>query len=194
MAHRNAPDLMHRDWLNNAIITLFQKVNNNIRYTILNKSGNRKLVKFWNINEVDLPKLPLLTNTDGNNNYGYLDKFEVYTDNKMEYKIEVPGLNTIILRNSRDADIAAFLNGDKLFYPFVPFLNGPNSNKLSIPKFIDQITEETPWLPNTTGKGKQFMVTFNPDCIDAGTASNCSECCPGVICSADGSGVSCDVV
>jgi hypothetical protein len=151
----------HAQWLNNLIITLVQKVNENI-YIQQMKNYNLMLK---NIAETDLPKLSFLTNTAKNNNYGRVTGMGVSIagQNGTALPVKIPGLTQAIVKAYNDSDSQAFLNGSKTFKPFVaPFTDPVTSGPMSVSEYVDQQTASNPSLPKTTWVKKTYTIIFSP--------------------------------
>ena len=155
-------------------------INPNIRHGTVNTKNGGKVVKFYNISEDDLQHICFVTNTDSNNNFGYLEQFSVYTHQNQSLTIDIPGLFPIIRKYYHISDKTAFMDGKKKFHPFKSLFR----TGLTIPQYIDQQTDLMHWLPKTLGIQKYFSVTFNPDssCYVAGPVSDCGDCCEDVLC------------
>ena len=161
-----APDLKHRDWLINVTIKQIQKVDTNVRIRVSNPVPEKKVVIIDNISEDTLGKLFFLTNTDQNNNYGYLENFRVYlADDVTHQPINVPGLYSNAFEGWKQADAETFGAGEKYMFPFRnPFTNPYTGSPISVPEFVDIQTNMLPWGTKTYGKAKLFKIVFNPDC------------------------------
>jgi len=165
---------------------MVQKVDPRIRIK-QKKRGQSKVLVLENISETDLGNLNFLTNTDQNNNYLYLETMSVFLyDDSYKNEIMLPGLSMLMTECWNQADADAFINNDKLFYPFKLPLNGPfvpdlvtcTSNKISVPQYVDIYSSMVPFLPQTTGVNKVFKIVLNPDCNDYGMFSSCCPSAP----------------
>jgi hypothetical protein len=168
------PDLKHKDWLINITIKRLQKIDTNIRFSIFNPVPEKKVLIIDNVSEESLGKLPFLTNTDTNNNYGYIENFQVYLkDDVPNIPVSIPGLYLNMFDAWTQADLEAFEKGSPTFIPFnTPFLNPYNGSSISVPEYVDIITRILPWATKTLGRVKIFKIYFNPD-----DCTNCSGLC-----------------
>ena len=168
MPQQPSPDLTHADWWIRTTTKLAQKVDSSLRVSVLKLTNNTQHLVIENISEETLPKLSFLTNTDQNNNYGYLEIFNVYTTNDYSTTpISVPGLNDLLVSVWSNSDTDAFLNDKKTFTPFFQPLNDPVTKKpLSIKKYIDTLTATIPWAPKTTGQTQYYSIVVNPDSVE----------------------------
>ena len=165
MAQQPRPDLTHADWWIRTTAKLAQNVDSSLRISVLKFSNNTQHLIIENISEETLPKLSFLTNTDQNNNYGYLEIFNVYTTNDYsQTPISVPGLKDVLVSVWSNSDTDGFLHGKKTFTPFFQPLNDPVTKKpMSIKNYIDMITATIPWAPKTTGQTQYYSISVNPD-------------------------------
>jgi hypothetical protein len=166
MSQQPIPDLTHADWWIRTIVKILQQIDSALRFSISTHANDTKHLHIDNISEETLPKLYFLTNTDQNNNYGYLEDFFVYTTNDYSRTpINIPGgfseLAQCLFQNS---DAKAFLNGDKTHKPFFqPLINPVTKKPLSMKNYIDMITSTMPWNPQTTGFIQYYSIVVNPD-------------------------------
>jgi hypothetical protein len=158
-------DLTHADWWIRIHIKMLQKIDQSLRFSVLKFSNNTQHLHIENISEETLPKLCFLTNTDQNNNYGYLEHFHVYTTNdNSKTPISVPGLKDLLVSIWNNSDTDAFLAGKKTQTPFLHPLNNPITKKpMSIKDYIDMITSTIPWSPKTAGQTQYYSIAVNPD-------------------------------
>jgi hypothetical protein len=168
---QDRPDLEHRDWLIRSITKMIQKVDLKIRIK-QKKRGQTKILVLENVSESNLNNLYFITNTDQNNNFLYLESVKVFLNDDYEKTpIYIPGLTQIMLDSWNQADNTAFLNSEKIFYPFVNPLNGPSVpgvvtsyvNPISVPNYVDIFTSMSPYIESTYGKTKTFTIILNPD-------------------------------
>jgi hypothetical protein len=188
--HPSQPaDLDHADWLLRTTKKMIEKVNTNIRLK-RTKRGTSKYLVLENITEADLANLNFLTNNDVNNNYLYLEKFEVYTDDdNHKVSLFIPGLTILMSECWNNADSNSFLNGDKTFFPFLdpliaPTIPGlvtsePPSTPISVPQFIDIYLSMVPFFKKSYGNVKKFRIVLNPDCASNGGNASPDGCCSG---------------
>ena len=163
-SYTNKIDYGHRDWLLFTQEKLIQSVDKNISVKIINSPNNGKKLIASGISEESIEKLLLLVNTDQNNNYLYLEQFNVYVFGFQD-PLNIPGLNDICLNLYRDADLDNFISGSKTKNPFTGENVSGNSG-ISVPtfaSFIDLLTSVIPYAPKTSGKQKFFEIILNPD-------------------------------
>jgi len=105
-------DLSHRDWLLYSTKRLIQSVDENIPVEIVDTpNGGKKLIAS-EITEADIDKIAFLTNTDQNNNYLYLEDFQVYLIGSIS-PLNIPGLKETVMNLFRASDTDSFLKGEK---------------------------------------------------------------------------------
>jgi len=151
-------DLKHRDWLLFSQQKLIQinapSVTSRISYVA---DGGARLT-LSNISEADLVKLEFLTNTDGNNNYLYLEDVQVNLGNSVS-PLLISGLKDTMLDIFRLSDLQNYLGDSKTHNPFtITAFNGK-----SVGEFIDNLTAALPTVPDTLGIPKTFTLILNPD-------------------------------
>lgn len=181
---KDSVDLNSADWLCFFTKAMINKVNPNIIVDITKKKDNngitiKRLIYIRNISEEDLLNLKFLTNTNDNNNYLYIEYFGVEIDNG---KLNIPGLNEIMLNIWRHSDSYAFEKDEKFFYPFKDITN--------INTFIDDYTSLDKTMTKTNNKKKIYSLVLNPDCVSAVcgvSGAACGEglteqCCCGYYC------------
>lgn len=110
-------DFKHEDWLLFSQQKLIESIDPNVSITYVDKPrGGRNLV-ISGIEPLKIDDYQFLTNTDQNNNYLYLDKFNVYIQGA--YKpLEIFGLNDIMLNLYRNSDMKGYLESTKTHKPF----------------------------------------------------------------------------
>jgi hypothetical protein len=150
-------DLTHTNWLLFSQEQLIRLVNPAISTRIINLPDKNYLVAS-NISEADITRIFLLTNTDVNNNYLYLESFKVFLDNAPD-PLNIPGLEDNILDIVRKADIISFVANNKVSYPFSKNL----FNNSTINQFIDNYTNLIPNSPKTYNRIKTYTIVLNPD-------------------------------
>ncbi len=156
------PDLKHADWLVFTQEKLIQSVSTNISTQIVKTETTRFLI-IGDIQEDDLDKLEFITNTDRNNNYLHLEKFEVYISNSPK-PVNIPGLGNIVVNAFRQSDANGFLEGYKTHRPFdVHQFVGSNFDGCSFSDFIDEYSARIPFAPTTTRKVKTYEIILNPN-------------------------------
>lgn len=184
---KNGQDLDSADWLCFFTKTMINKVNPNIIVDIRVIKDNdgittKRLIYIRNISEDDILNLKFLTNTNDNNNYLYLENFQIEINNGKSI-INMHGLNEILLEFWRYSDSSAFEKDEKFFKPFSDITN--------INKFIDDYSNLHSTLPITANYIKTYILVLNPDCSssfcitanwDCGKEGE-EECCCGYYCS-----------
>ena len=158
----NSPDLQHRDWVLFTQQKLISNVNSNIPSEII-KINDKMYLKISNISEEDLDKLYFLTNTDINNNYLYIENFNVYTENSWSPE-NIPGLLEVVISCFRNNDANAFINGSKVYYPFnVNNFQGSYFKGKTFSEFVDTLSGLLPFSASTAGYEKRYEIILNPD-------------------------------
>jgi hypothetical protein len=159
-----ANDLKHRDWLLYSIQILIEEINPTINVTILDKDDGGKILIANQISEEDIGKLNFLVNTDSNNNYLYIENFEVFINGSFT-PLQLPGLSTIVINMYRRSDILGFIAGKKLHLPFDKNNFKYSSYTGDINGFIDTYSSLIPYNVTTFGNVKTYQITLNPDMI-----------------------------
>jgi hypothetical protein len=151
------------DWVLYTQQKLFQTVDSTISTKII-RTGNKKKLIASGISEETIEKLEFLTNTDQNNNYLYLEEFNVYIFGFPD-PINISGLHDIAINLYRDSDLDNFIEGNKVKIPFTGYQISHNGGVevKSFSEFIDILTDILPSTPNTLGKQKYYEVVLNPD-------------------------------
>jgi hypothetical protein len=171
-------DLQHRDWLLFSSKRLLQTVNYNISVMINDTPNGGKLLVAQNISEKDIDNLPFLTNTDQNNNYLYLQDFNVYIEGSFTPQ-NLPGLKDVVMNAYTSTDADSFLKKEDLHFPFM-VKNFENSDfkGTNFSQFVDQYSGLLPFTTNTIGYVKTYEVVLNPDLtvstIGSGVSGNTS--------------------
>ena len=126
--------------------------------------GNKKKLIASGISEETIEKLQFLTNTDQNNNYLYLEEFNVYIFGFPD-PINISGLNEIAINLYRDSDLNDFISSSKIKIPFTGshITDNGGIEVETFSEFIDILTYIQPNTPNTGGKQKFYEVVLNPD-------------------------------
>jgi hypothetical protein len=174
----NTPDLTHADWCLTTQVRLIESVNPEINCDIVNYPNGKKLLFVSNISEFDILNLRFLTNTDFNNNYLYIEDFNVVNTANPTKPLNIPGLSDIMIQLYKQSDTEAFLKGEKTFIGFTTqnFLNtnfvnnGINTfNGLiygsDINSFVDLYTSLIPFCATTKPGNKLYSIVLNPDQI-----------------------------
>jgi len=157
--------LTHADWWVRTSQKLLQSVDTNLRFKVVKHPDNTQHLHVLNISEATLSKLFFLVNTDQNNNYGYLENLNVYTqDDYSRTPIDIPGVDELANGIWDNKDAVGFVNSEITTTTFLNPLYNPITNEpLSFPQYVDLITAIIPWLPKTLGKVKIFELVLNPD-------------------------------
>ena len=164
MPNVNLPDLTHADWVLFTQQKLISNVNSNIPSEVI-KDGNKLYLIISNISEEDLDKLYFLTNTDNNNNYLYIENFNVYTSNSSSPE-NVPGLLEVVVSCFRSNDTNAFINGSKVYYPFdVNNFQGSYFKGKTFSEFVDTLSGLLPFSASTAGYNKSYQIILSPSIL-----------------------------
>lgn len=158
------PDLGYRDWLLFTQQRLFNSVDPMISTKIVDTPDGGKLLIAKGITESALENIAILTNTDQNNNYLYLESFYVYLFGYTE-PLNIPGLFEVANNLYQDADLTNFINGSKIKKPFTGMnvrKNAQNQRVRSFADFVDQLTYILPCSPYTYTKIKTFEIVLRP--------------------------------
>jgi hypothetical protein len=153
-------DLKSRDWLLFSTKSLILSVDQNISIQIIDTPDGGKRLIANGITDNSIEKLYFIVNTDRNNNYLYLEEFNVYKKNSSK-PLNIPGLDDIMKNAFRSSDALNFISDNKTHKPFA----GSNFKTTSSDTFSQYIDELTGFLPNTlTTKGveKTYEIILNP--------------------------------
>jgi len=185
-------DFKHEDWLLFSQQKLIESIDPKVSITYVDKpNGGRNLV-ISGIDPVKIDDYQFLTNTDQNNNYLYLDKFNVYLSGA--YKpLEIFGLNDIMLNLYRNSDIKGYLESKKTHKPFtienlnddsflklyegyvqdtsgnisiggaVAYDASANTYNVTFKKYIDAYTKIIPYVIKTAESFLTYELILNPD-------------------------------
>jgi len=158
-------DLQHRDWLLFSSKRLLQTVNYNISVTFTDTPNGGKLLIAQNISETDIDNIPFITNTDQNNNYLYLQDFNVYIEGSFTPQ-NIPGLRETVMNAYTSTDADSFLNKQELHFPFM-VKNFENSDfkGTTFSQFVDEYSGLLPFTTKTKGYVKTYEVVLNPDLV-----------------------------
>jgi hypothetical protein len=153
----------HQDWILNSQKALIFKVDPNISTEIISKN-DKKLLLVSNVSEESIDKLYFITNTDQNNNYLYIEKFQVYI-NSSPLSVPIRGLNETVQDVYYNSDITSFLNSQKVHYPFNGLLyqQGCVFRGTTFSEYVDFSSSCTPLSPETSGFEKRYAFIVNPD-------------------------------
>jgi hypothetical protein len=158
-------DLTSRDWLLHSTKSLILSVDQNISVEIVDTPNNGKLLIASQISEASIDKLKFLVNTDQNNNYLYLEDFQIYLAGSYS-PLVVPGLKEVIINAFRNSDVNAFVRNEKVHYPFVVGnMMTANKSTYTFSTFIDAYTGLLANIFGTYGSVKVYSITLNPDLI-----------------------------
>jgi len=158
-------DLTSRDWLLNSTKSLILSVDENISVEIVDTPDDGKVLIASGISESSINKLKFITNTDQNNNYLYLEDFQVYLPGNFT-PLVVPGLKEVVINAFRNSDINAFVKSEKVHYPFVAGNMMTLKNPIhTFSTFIDAYTSLLANIFGTYGSVKVYSITLNPDYI-----------------------------
>ena len=156
-------DLTSRDWLLNSTKSLILSVDENISVEIVDTPDDGKVLIASGISESSINKLKFITNTDQNNNYLYLEDFQVYLPGNFT-PLVVPGLKEVVINAFRNSDINAFVKSEKVHYPFVVGnMMTQNRPSYTFSTFIDAYTGLLANIFGTYGSVKVYSITLNPD-------------------------------
>ena len=165
------PDLTHANWVLFTQQKLISNINNDIPSEVI-KNGNKMYLKISNISEKDLDKLYFITNTDNNNNYLYIENFNVYIGNSLLPE-NIPGLLDVVISSFRSNDANAFINGSKVYYPFdVNNFQGSYFKGKTFSEFVDTLSGLLPFSATTTGYNKKYEIIMNPDFKNKNSITN----------------------
>jgi hypothetical protein len=156
-------DLKHRDWLLFTQQALISKVNPNISTEIVDRDNGSKVLIITDIPEGSIKDLLFITNTDNNNNYGYLEEFNVFKFGS-SIPLNIPGLSEIVQNIYRYSDMNAFLSKSTTHDPFNPknFVNSSFKGQ-SFTEFVDELTALLPFTTDTGSIITTYQIIFNPD-------------------------------
>ena len=145
------------DWLLLSTERLILQVNSNISVTRgVNELGQKTLVA-TNIPSTDISGVLFLTNTDFNNNILSLTDMSIYISGNSN-PLVIPGFSEISINLFNQADISAFQNSSKVFYPFIipssaqSYLSTKDGEKIGLPitdfnEFVSYLTWLLPFTP-----------------------------------------------
>jgi hypothetical protein len=156
-------ELQHRDWLLYSTKKIIQTIDQNVSIDIIERPDNTKVLVASGISEASIDKLIFLVNTDQNNNYLYLEDFQVYIIGAYT-PLNIPGLKETCMNVFRASDIDGFLLGDKTHNPFNP-KNFQNSTfkGTTFSQFVDEYSGLIPYCTSTSNKIKTYQIILNPD-------------------------------
>ena len=162
---KHAADLQHRDWLLFTQQALISKVNPNISTEIVDRDNGSKVLIISDIPEGGIKDLLFITNTDNNNNYGYLEKFVVFKFGS-SIPLNIPGLSKIVKNIYRYSEMNAFLSKSTTHDPFNPknFVNSSFKGQ-SFTEFVDELTALLPFTTDTGSITTTYQIIFNPDAL-----------------------------
>ena len=153
-------DLKHRDWLLKTQQALVLKSAPDISTQIIESSNGSKKLWIKYVDEQNFQELQFLTNTDNNNNYLYLEDFEIIVEGGI-YPLDFPGLKETMVKIFEISDGNAFLDGKKTHQPFM----GPVFCGSTMSEYIDYVSDYLPFMNNTLGVKKYYNLVLNPDLL-----------------------------
>jgi len=165
-------DLTSRDWVAASTKQLVLSIDPSVSVEYKYFPDGRMNIFLNNISESTIGKLSFLTNTDFNNNYLYLEDFNVFINNNFS-PLDVPGLFAIADSLYKQSDITAFLAGNKLKQPFAP----SNIQETSLPpgstfnELVDALTGLIPYAEHTINNVKTYQIVLNPDAGSGGVGA-----------------------
>ena len=159
-------DLTHRDWLLFSTKALLLRADEYISVSIIDTPDGGKRLIASGIDSSTIEKLPFLVNTDKNNNYLYLEDFEVYTAGYFS-PVNIPGLVELIKHSFRMSDITAFTTSNcKVHYPFAVSNYNSTSNSSfdgeTFSEFVSTFANLMPFTPKIDSN-VTYSITLNPD-------------------------------
>jgi len=161
-----ADDLEHRDWLLISQKHILRNINPNIIVDIYDTYDGGKRLHACNITEDDINKLAFITNTDENNNYLYIENFQVYLDNSL-WPSDIPGLFNVVENMFQCSDASSFIKEttQKLHYPFNldNIKNAPNFTGTDFNQYVDFYSGSIPFTVSTSSHVKTYKIILNPD-------------------------------
>ena len=153
-------DLKHRDWCLFTQKKLIQLTTPQVSVRIIDTKDGGKRLLVLNVTEAQIASMKFLTNTDQNNNYLYLENMRVRLRDSIE-PLEIQGLKDILINMYQLSDMKGYLSDSKTHIPFDPVaFNGE-----SLGQFIDSLTSQLPYEPNTSSNEKVYDLVLNPDII-----------------------------
>jgi hypothetical protein len=154
------PDLTHSDWCLFTQEKLIQNTVTDVSITYYKKANGTTNMTISGIKPADIAKLKFLTNTDQNNNYLYLEQFNVYINNGFN-PLVIPGLNEVIQNFFRNSDMMGYLDDKKTHLPFsnANIQSGQNVAK-TFNEFIILGTKLIPYIPNITPENLNTTVKY----------------------------------
>ena len=113
--------------------------------------------------DVDKINYIFLKNTNQNNNYLYIENFNVYLSNSLN-PVNILRLSEVVTSSFRNNDPNDFINSYKVYYPFYVknFQNSYFKGKI-FSKFINTLSGLLPYSANTAGLTKKYSMVMNPD-------------------------------
>ena len=157
-------DLKHRDWLLYSQIALTQMDDPSIPVRIVSFGKDQRRLVISNLTNEQLERLTFFTNTDQNNNYLYIEKFNIYIDG-FQNPQNIVGLNEMMIEMFRFSDASAFIDDKKRHNPF----NSDNFTNVkgdvdSIDTFVNSYLRKMPIsIAKASGSSYRYEVVLNPD-------------------------------
>jgi len=156
-------NLNHSDWLLNSIVKIMESIDPTISVSSITTSSGGKRIFIYGINEGIIDKLYFYTNTDQNNNYLYIEDFNVYIE-KHYGSLDIPGLKDIMISMYNHSDTFSFLSNNRTHYPFtVKNILNTNYKGNTFSGYIDYLSETIPYVQHSEGYLKQYSITINTD-------------------------------
>jgi hypothetical protein len=148
-----------RDWILSTTKNMIHQIDSNITLVEALIPDNRKVLVVGNIPENLMSQITLLTNTDENNNYLYLEGVAMFIS-YTEDPLYIPALSDILIDISRQADTDAFLKNQLVYKPFSEEIIGS-----SFTEFITKLLNIIPnrYKINELNRPRKYTIVLNPD-------------------------------
>lgn len=155
-------DISQRDWILNTTEVMIKEIDSSINVEQILTNNNGKLLYITNIPEKKMSEITLLTNTDNNNNYLYLENINLSISYSKD-PITVPGLVDIFIDIFRYSDNDAFLKNNSIHKPFSSENLGSTFSEF-ITKLLDTIPNGYKY--NKITGSRRYSIILNPDSPD----------------------------
>jgi len=152
-------DISQLDWILNTTEVMIKEIDSSISIEKILTNNNSKLLYISNIPEKKMSEITLLTNTDNNNNYLYLENINLYISYSKD-PITVPGLVDIFIDIFRYSDNDAFLKNNSIHKPFSSENLGSTFSEF-ITKLLDTIPNGYKY--NKITGSRKYSIILNPD-------------------------------
>ena len=152
-------DISQRDWILNTTEVMIKEIDSSINVEQILTNNNGKLLYITNIPEKTMSEITLLTNTDNNNNYLYLENINLSISYSKD-PITVPGLVDIFIDIFRYSDNDAFLKNNSIHKPFSSENLGSTFSEF-ITKLLDTIPNGYKY--NKITGSRRYSIILNPD-------------------------------